>query len=204
MPRPNPRKTDKIVEMPFLALLLVLTLGQAQQVPPPTTPPPTGDPTSILGRKSPPMPQQKQSLDYFAGTWTVRRLGAESDVAPGPGNGKVTFAPTSDGKMQARSELAVDGGGTYRETAVLTFDASTKSLGWNEQRPGGVKVIGKGDWSSPIAIRFEIDPVKLKGQTYQIKRTMSIISATSFSIVEELSVNNGPFVRLGNSLYTKQ
>jgi hypothetical protein len=35
----------------------------------------------------------------------------------------------------------------------------------------------KGDWASPISIRYTIDPVKIKGQALQLRRTVSIVAA---------------------------
>lgn len=176
--------------MPLLiALLAAATILVGQE-------PPT--------RRAAPMPMQKQSLDYFAGKWSFKRLGAESEVAPGPGAGTLTFTILPDGKLQGVTELMVDGPGMYTENISVTFDAAKNILTWSEQRPGGVKVIGSGDWSSPLAIRFKLEPIKLKTGTYEIRRVISILSATSFSMTEEVSVNGGPFVRLGNAVYTKQ
>jgi hypothetical protein len=76
-------------------------------------------------------------------------------------------------------------------------------LTFTEKLGTGVKLQGKADWSSPIAIRFTIEPVKIKGQTLRLKRTINVVAAHSFTIVEELSEDGGPFVRLGQALYTK-
>ncbi len=100
--------------------------------------------------------------------------------------------------------MKIDGGGSYREQMTLAFDAATKALAWSEQRPGGVTLSGTGDWSSPLAIRFTFDQVKGGAASYRIKRVLRVISASSFSLTEEVSTSGGPFVRLGNAIYTKQ
>lgn len=157
-----------------------------------------------LPGRSVPMPTQPQSLEYFAGTWTFTRLGAESAVAPGPGTGTLTFTKTADGKLHGASDIQIDGGGRYREQMTVAFDAAARTLAWSEERPGGVKLSGIGDWSSPLAIRFTFDQFKAGAATYRIKRVFSVISASSFSMTEEVSTNGGPFVRLGNAVYVKQ
>lgn len=162
--------------------------GQRQQSPP---------------RQRVEQPQQKQSLDYFVGQWTFKYIGRESALAPVPREGTVTFKKSADGKSleahtQARSET-----GTYQETAVITFDEATKMLTYAEKLGSGVTLQSKGDWNSPIAIRFTIQPIKIKGQTLQLRRTINVIAAHSFSVVEELSEDGGPFIRLGQALYTK-
>ena len=74
---------------------------------------------------------------------------------------------------------------------------------FSERLASGVQIQSKADWSSPISIRFTIDPVKVKGQTLQLKRVISIVAAHSFTVTEELSENGGPFVRLGSAIYAR-
>ena len=93
--------------------------------------------------------------------------------------------------------------GAYQESAVILFDESTKMLTFSEKLASGVSLQSRGDWSVPISIRFTVEPVKIKGQTLQLKRTINVIAAHSFSVVEELSEDGGPFVRLGQALYTR-
>lgn len=148
-------------------------------------------------------PQQKQSLDYFVGAWNFRYMGRESALAPAPRSGIVTFTKTSDGKaLNAVVEGKTDSG-AYKENWVVTFDETSKQLNFSEKLSNGAKLNSKGDWSSPIAIRFAVDPVKIKGETLQLRRTISVIAAHSFSVTEELSEGGGPFVRLGNAVYSK-
>jgi hypothetical protein len=154
-------------------------------------------------RRDVPQPQQQQSAQYFVGQWSFKWIGRESLLSPGPREGTLTFKLRADGKtLDGRSEAKTDEG-AFTETIVITFDGATKQLTFSEQRSNGVKITSTGDWSSPISINCKVDPVKVKGQTLQIKRTFSIIGPHSFSITEELSENGGPFVRLGNGLFTR-
>ena len=85
---------------------------------------------------------------------------------------------------------------------MISFDETTKMLSFAERRRD-LQVASKGDWSSPISIRFTVDPIRVKGQTLQLKRTIGIISAYSFTVTEELSEAGGPFVRLGQAVFSK-
>jgi hypothetical protein len=148
-------------------------------------------------------PQQKQSIDYFVGQWTFKYLGRESALGPAPREGTVTFTKGADGKSLQAKTVGKSEVGAYQETADITFDEATKMMTYSEKLGNGVKLQSKADWSSPISIRFTIDPVKVKGQSIQLRRTISVVAAHSFSVVEELSEDGGPFVRLGQALYTK-
>ncbi|HEX4948104.1 MAG TPA: hypothetical protein VFZ34_15640 [Blastocatellia bacterium] len=150
-----------------------------------------------------PQPQQKQSLDYFVGAWNFRYMGRESALGPAPREGMITFTKSADGKsLNAVIEGKTDAG-SYKESAVVTFDEATKQLTFSEKLANGTKLNSKGDWSSPISIRFAIDPVKIKGEALQLRRTISVVAAHSFTVTEELSEGGGPFVRLGNAVYSK-
>ncbi len=85
---------------------------------------------------------------------------------------------------------------------MISFDETTKMLSFSERRRD-LQVASRGDWTSPISIRFTVDPIKVKGQTLQLKRTIGIISAYSFTVTEELSEDSGPFVRLGQAVFSK-
>ena len=115
----------------------------------------------------------------------------------------MTFTKRADGKsLDAVTEGKHDGG-AFKETALITFDEATKQLTYSEKLASGVHLNSRGDWSSPISIRFTVEPVKAKSQTLQLKRTISIVAAHSFTITEELSEDGGPFVRLGTAVYSK-
>lgn len=165
------------------------TPQQAQIAPPP--------------RREVHQPQQKQSLNYFVGQWNFNWIGRESQLGPAPREGTTTFTLLPDGRsLDARTEGKADGK-PFAETAAITFDEATKKMTFSERLASGIQIQSKADWSSPISIRFTIDPVKVKGQTLQLKRVISIVAAHSFTVTEELSENGGPFVRLGSALYTR-
>lgn len=151
-----------------------------------------------------PQPQQKQSLDYFVGQWDFKYVGRDSALAPAPRAGTVTFTKSADGKsLNAVIEGKTDAG-AYKETATVTFDEATKTLNFSEKLASGAKLSSKGDWSSPIAIRFSVEPVKIKGQSIQLRRIISIVATHSFTVTEELSEDGGSFVRLGSALYSRK
>ena len=180
----------------------------AQQTPPQRpangTPPAPG---SILGRPSPPQPTQKQGIEYFLGTWTFKWTGRESPLTAGPRTGSTTFTRLGDTSFfESRTEGTVDGGGAFKESGMWGWHDGQKVLVLQETLWSAAQVLSIGDWSSPIAIRFEAAPIRIAAtkQTVRLKRNFSIISATSFSIAEELSTDGGPFVRLGSGVFTKK
>ena len=150
-----------------------------------------------------PQPQQKQSLDYFIGQWAFKWVGRESALGPGGRReGTTTFKLAPGGKTLESQTDGKSEDGSYQESAVIGFDEATKMLSFSE-RLRNFKITSKGDWTSPISIRFSVDPIKVKGQTLQLRRTIGVISAYSFSVTEELSEDGGPFVRLGQALFSK-
>jgi hypothetical protein len=185
-------------------MALMLAVGAqagaaAQQQTPPQTEPQTGR----AGRKSVPQPLQKQSLDYFVGQWNFRWLARESPIGSGSRKGTITFARIGDGKfLEGRTEGQSDDG-KYQETSIIGFDEETKILAIVERRPNGIEMLGLGDWTAAITIRFDVSPVRIKTQTVQLKRTLSVLSANSFNITEEFSVDGGPFQRLGDGSFTR-
>ncbi|HVS82734.1 MAG TPA: hypothetical protein VHE60_13470 [Pyrinomonadaceae bacterium] len=150
-----------------------------------------------------PQPQQKQSLDYFVGQWAFTWVGRESALGPGGRReGMTTFKLAPGGKTLESHTDGKSEEGSYQESAVIGFDETTKMLSFAERRRD-LQVASKGDWTSPISIRFTVDPIKVKGQTLQLRRTIEIISAYSFTVTEELSEDGGPFVRLGQAIFSK-
>jgi hypothetical protein len=148
-------------------------------------------------------PQQKQSIDYFVGAWNFKFIGRESAFGAAPREGVVTFTKRPDGNSVSGAITGQSDGKAYKETSLITFDEATKKMKFDEKLSTGVKLQSEGDWSSPIAIKFTIPSVKYKGQSLQLKRTISIVSPHSFSVQEELSEDGGSFVRLGNTIYSK-
>ena len=148
-------------------------------------------------------PQQKQSLDYFVGQWAFKWVGRESALGPGGRReGMTSFKLAPGGKTLESHTDGKSEEGSYQESAVIGFDEATKMVSFAERRRD-LKVASKGDWTSPISIRFTVVPIKVKQQTLQLRRTIGIISAYSFTITEELSEDGGPFVRLGQAVFSK-
>jgi hypothetical protein len=150
-----------------------------------------------------PQPQQQQSIDYFVGHWTYKYVGRESPFGPAPRDCKVTFTKRPDGKSVEGATECTHDGTASSATSVLVFDSETKMISATETVGKGVTMTSRGDWTSPIAIRFSADPVRLGGMTLQLRRTIAVVSAHSFTITDEFSENGGPFVRLGNAVVTK-
>ncbi|MFN0087507.1 MAG: hypothetical protein ACKVX9_19110 [Blastocatellia bacterium] len=148
-------------------------------------------------------PQQKQSIDYFAGQWSYNYVGRESGLGPAPRDCVVNFTKRSDGVSVEGATQCKHDGGALKGSTLIVFDEAARMLSFTEKTDNGVTLTSKGNWASPISIRFTIDPVKIKGQTLQLRRTISIVAAHSFTVTEELSEDGGPFVRLGNAVYTK-
>ncbi len=150
-----------------------------------------------------PQPQQKQSIDYFVGQWVYKFIGRESAFGPVPRDCTVTFAKRPDGKSADGVVECKYDGGAYKESSVIVFDETTKVLTSTEKLNSGMTLNTRGDWTSPISIRYTIDPVKNKGQALQLRRTVTIVAAHSFIVAEELSENGGPFVRLGRAVFSR-
>ena len=150
-----------------------------------------------------PQPQQKQSIDYFVGQWSYKYIGRESALWPAPRECVVTFTKRADGRSVEGVSECKHEGGAFKDSMVVVFDEATKTLGFTEKLGSGATLASKGDWTSPISIRFVIDPVTAKGQKLQLRRTLSIVAAHSFTVSEELSEDGGPFVRLGSAVFSK-
>lgn len=97
----------------------------------------------------------------------------------------------------------VDGGGPFKENSVLAWDADKKLLVVHEKTANEAEILSLGDWSSPIGIRFDTQPLVVQGKTIKLRRSYTILSATSFTVKEELATGDGPFIRLGVGSFTK-
>ena len=64
-------------------------------------------------------------------------------------------------------------------------------------------MLSVADWTSPVSIRFKVAPLRAGSQALRLKRTISVLSAHSFSVADELSENGGPFQRLGSAVFSK-
>ncbi len=163
----------------------------------------SGAAAAAAARPAVEQPQQKQSLDYFAGQWSFKYLGRESALGPAPREGTVTFTRRADGKTLDAAIAGRHDSGAFSESAVVVYDEAAKALTFTEKLSSGVVVNSRGDWSIPISIRFAVDPIKAQGQNLKLRRLISIVSAHSFTITEELSEDGGPFVRLGSAVYSR-
>ncbi|MGH9385554.1 MAG: hypothetical protein ACRD2N_14830 [Vicinamibacterales bacterium] len=150
-------------------------------------------------------PQIEQRIDYFVGRWTFEYLGAEyPPLSSGGRTGTVTFTRTGTSNFVAGR---LDGellGKPYQEQLSIGFDPETHMLTVHERRSDGVELVSLGNWRSPIGISFLTSPVQANGKTYQLRRFMSVRSPFAFDVTEELSVDGGPFKRLGNAHYSKR
>ena len=166
---------------------------------------PPGAAAAVLGRRgTPPQPQQQQGLDYFIGSWRFEYIGRESPVSAGPRTGTVTFTRKgASNVLDMRTEGQTDAGPAYKESGTAEWNDEQKTMTFRERVAGGLELVSPGNWSSPLAIRSETQPVKAGNQTVRVRRVYSIISAVAFTIAEELSINGGPYQRLGNAEFGK-
>lgn len=156
-------------------------------------------------RVSPPQPQQAQGLQYFEGTWEFTWTGRESPLSPGPRSGRVVYTRmAAEGSLSFAVDGTAEGAGAYKESGTLTWDPAKKLVTVKEQLSTGVSLTSTGDWSTPISIRFESEPVKAGAQTIRVRRIYGIVSAHSFTVAEEMSADGGPFVRLGGGVFAKR
>jgi hypothetical protein len=188
---------------PFaIVALLAMPAMATQQAPTNASPARPGG--TLLGRPSPPQPMQRQALEYFTGVWTFSWTGRESPFSPGPRKGTVTYVAMGTAPfLEFRTEGAAEGTGAYKETGTLAWHAGQKVLAVHERLAGGLELMSIGDWTSPISIRFESAPLTVEGQRFRLRRTYGIVSAHSFTVADELSTNDGPFMRLGGGVFTK-
>ena len=179
------------------------TSTTANAASPNQTRPPGGGGGQQRQRVDVPQPQQKQSIDYFVGQWSYKYMGRESALGPAPRDCTVNFTKRADGKtLEAVSDCKHDGG-VFKTSSVIVWDEATKVLTFTEKLDNSVTLTSKADWSSPISIRFAVDPIKTKSQSFQLHRIISVVAAHSFTVTEELSEDGGPFVRLGSAVYSK-
>ncbi|NBO63239.1 MAG: hypothetical protein EBU88_00040 [Acidobacteria bacterium] len=148
-------------------------------------------------------PQQKQSADYFVGQWNFRYLGRESPLGMAPREGTISITQRTDGRTLEAKVAGRSDTGAYVESWVMVFDETSRSFTLTEKLANGVVVNARCDWSSPISINFNINPIKVGRHNLQLRRTISIIAAHSFSVTEEISENGAPFVRLGSAIYSR-
>ena len=182
-----------VFALALLAAAVVSTAAQQEAQPP-----------ARLRRPSPPQPQQQQGVEYFVGTWSFSWTGRESPVSSGPRSGTVTFARRGQGTaLDIRTEGKNDDGAAYKESGTAEWNPETKTLTITEKLAAGAELTTIGDWSSPIGIRAESEPLKIGSQTVKVRRLYSIHSAQSFSVTEEISIDGKPYQRLGNGQFKR-
>ena len=185
----------RCITLLLIAVTIPASTAIAQDPPP--------QPAARGQRVSPPQPQQQQTDEYFVGAWTFTWIGRESPVSAGPRSGTLTYARKSPGTLDLRAEGKIDSGAAFTETGSAVWNADKKTIIWVERLSTGLELRSAGDWSSPIGIRAESEPVKAGSQTVRVKRLYSILSPQSYMVTEEISVNGGPYQRLGNGRFQK-
>ncbi len=149
-------------------------------------------------------PHVEQRIEYFVGRWTYEYLGAEyPPLSPGGRSGTMTFTKLGASNFVAGRLEGELFGKPYVEQMSIELDPETNMLAFVERRPDGVELLSVASWRSPIAITFQTSPVQANGKVYQLRRLMSVRSATAFDVTEEFSVDGGPFKRLGSARFTK-
>ncbi len=130
---------------------------------------------------------------------------AKARSRPARARGRSVFTSAPGGNvLQIQTEGTIeDNNAKFTESGTAEWDAAKKTLAFKETVANGTTLSGVGDWSSPLAIRYESEPARAGTQNVRIRRTYSILSAQSFSVAEEISIDGGPFQRLGNGVFQK-
>ena len=92
----------------------------------------------------------------------------------------------------------------YEDVLTIGFDKEdTQTVLWQEQLSSGHQLVSLGNWTSPIGITFLTAPIEADGRVYTLRRKMQVTSNSAFSVIDEFSVDGGPFRRLGNGSYIR-
>src|SRR5262249_42522414 len=138
-------------------------------------------------------PHVDQRIGYFVGRWMFEYVGGDfPPLSAGSRSGQATFTRRGasnfvDGRVDG--DLA---GKPYREQLSIGLDPATHAMAFVERRSDGVELVSVASWRSPIAITFETSPVVANGKSYQLRRLLSVRSATAFDVTEEFSIDGGP------------
>ena len=145
-----------------------------------------------------PQPQVEPRVGYFSGAWRFEYTGGEfPPLSVGTREGVVTFEPLPAGPF-VRGQVEGDlSGEPYDETWTIGFDEATRAVVWIEQRPDGSTLTALGNWTSPIAVTFLTAPLEADGRVHVLRRVVRTTSDSAFSVLDEFSVDGGPFRRLG-------
>ena len=151
-----------------------------------------------------PQPQIEPRIGYFSGSWRFSYTGGEfPPLSVGTRSGTVAFEPRPAGPF-VRGHAAGDlFGEPYEEIWTIGFDEATRAVVWVEQRPDGSTLTALGNWTSPIAITFLTTPMEADGRVHVLRRVVRTTSDSAFAVVDEFSVDGGPFRRLGNGSYLR-
>ena len=151
-----------------------------------------------------PQPQIEPRIGYFSGSWRFEYTGGEfPPLSVGTREGTVSFEPLPAGPFvrgRAESDLY---GEPYEETWTIGFDEATRAVFWQEERPDGGTLTALGNWTSPIAITFLTAPMEADGRVHVLRRVVRTTSDSAFAVVDEFSVDGGPFRRLGDGSYLR-
>ena len=165
-------------------------------------------PQSAGGRKpriSPPQPQQAQGPDYFTGVWAFTWVGRESPISAGPREGMLTCVRKGANGLELRAEGRIDGGAVFTETGTAEWNAEKKTMTWVERSSTGVELKSIGDWSSPIGIRSESEPITTGAQTIRVRRLYSYpVAAVLHGHRGDLRSTAGRHQRLGSGRFQKK
>ncbi|HYL38849.1 MAG TPA: hypothetical protein VEV17_23225 [Bryobacteraceae bacterium] len=106
-------------------------------------------------------------------------------------------------QIEGKVDGKVDGGAAYKEGGVVAWNPDKKILVVHEKTATNADLLSLGDWSSPLGIRFDTQPLQVQGRTVKLRRSYAILSATSFTVTEQISTDDGPFLRLGVGSFIK-
>ena len=145
----------------------------------------------------------EQKLEYFVGQWNFEMTGRESPLGPGGGlKGSMSFARVMDGRF-LESRIEGKGDGSFLQGAgYIGYDAANKIYTFFESQNNGAAMLSTGTWTGP-GIRLETVPLQIKGQSVRLRRAISVVSDSTFTIKEEISLDDGPFQRLSSGTFTK-
>jgi len=105
--------------------------------------------------------------------------------------------------LEVRTEGQIEGGGAFRDTGTFEWNDADKQMTMTERLANGTEITSVGNWSSPLTIRAESRTVQVGRQSVRLRRVYSIVSAQAFTVSEDISLDGGPFQRLGAGQFSK-
>jgi hypothetical protein len=150
-------------------------------------------------------PRVPQRVEYFTGRWKFEYIGGEfPPLSVGERSGTATFSTSGGSSFVTGTTDSQVLGKPFQEIWTIGVNPETKMVVHYERRPGGIELVSLGNWTSPLAITFQTTPLRSNGRVYQLRRVMSVVSATAFDVTEEFSIDGGPFRRLGAAHFTRE